>query len=408
MFQDRYGFMWFATLDGLNRYDGYRFVVYRHDVHDPASITESFVQTIFEDSKGRLWIGTISGGLDLFDRETETFIHIKHQDGNAATLSAGAVTSIAEDSQGIIWVHVFDKVDKITIHKKEKVFGEAFSIHHVQVPFHSEYSFLSISKRGNIYYANAMVGVIYKLDDEKRERWSVTLNLHDYVQQQTINSAPKYRIVQLLEDKVQGTFYIFHEGGVIRFNEKTSAPEKLFRNEFFKNYPIPLHASLDSHGVAWFPGKNNLAFFDTHSGGLNYTMSKESDISRSVKHSYSTFIDRSGLLWIGTSGYGILKRNTHSETFHHTSTAYTYSIKRSGDGKIIIGNALSAQAVFHKTKGEWLAATSGRRTKNGTKYVTNFLVSPVATDKSGAWFAESNSLRFYDTASKKTTYYRYP
>jgi len=68
--QDRYGFLWFATKGGLNRYDGYHFVVYRHDPSDPNSIADNYIETVFEDSKGRLWVGTTSQGLELFNRET--------------------------------------------------------------------------------------------------------------------------------------------------------------------------------------------------------------------------------------------------------------------------------------------------------------------------------------------------
>ena len=118
MFQDRYGFMWFATLDGLNRYDGYKFTVYRHDPQIKTSITKSFVQSFFEDSQGRLWFGTVSGGLDLFNRETETFIHVNQQAGDANGLSEGSINSIAEDMHGNIWVNVAGNLDKITIDKK--------------------------------------------------------------------------------------------------------------------------------------------------------------------------------------------------------------------------------------------------------------------------------------------------
>ena len=71
--QDRYGFMWFATKDGLNRYDGYTFTVYRHDPTDSSTVRNSYTNVLLEDSKGRLWVGT-SSGLDLFDRMREVFI----------------------------------------------------------------------------------------------------------------------------------------------------------------------------------------------------------------------------------------------------------------------------------------------------------------------------------------------
>jgi hypothetical protein len=80
-------------------------------------------------------------------------------------------------------------------------------------------------------------------------------------------------------------------------------------------------------------------------------------------HTYSTFIDRSGLLWIGTSGYGILKRNTRSETFNHTGTTSNYSIKEADNGKIILGNNVLVREVFDKTKGELVAVTEGGEIK---------------------------------------------
>src|SRR5215831_14414294 len=80
--QDHFGFMWFGTKDGLNRYDGYHFMVYRHDPADSGSLADNFIQVVFEDSRGRLWIGTSDHGVDLMNRETETFIHFRHQDND--------------------------------------------------------------------------------------------------------------------------------------------------------------------------------------------------------------------------------------------------------------------------------------------------------------------------------------
>src|SRR4051812_21342607 len=71
--QDSRGFMWFGTADGLNRYDGYKMVVYQHDNNDPQSISNNHITGIIEDANGDLWIGTLGGGLNKFERAKDRF-----------------------------------------------------------------------------------------------------------------------------------------------------------------------------------------------------------------------------------------------------------------------------------------------------------------------------------------------
>jgi two-component sensor histidine kinase len=376
--QDHYGFMWFATLDGLNRYDGYRFIVYHHDAENGASITESFAQSLFEDSKGRLWIGTVSGGLDLFERETGTFIHVKGQESSSNSLFQGPINSISEDKHGNIWVQVYDKLYKIFVFKNGKTFNEQFLIHPVKTPFSSSFSFLSITKSGTIYYVNAKEGIMYKLDDESTEKWSVVLNVDHYQQQQNKTIEPTYRIVQLLEDKEHGTFYVFHKGGVTRFDEKTGAPEKIYRNAFFNNCAALLHASLDKNGIAWFSGVNNLSLFNTRAGHLNYATNGDPDLSRILMHTYSTYIDRSGLLWIGTSGYGILKCNASAEAFRHTRTSSDYS-NMTVPEVLITGLKIHNEFVTIQTKGSPLTKPIYLTKKLILPYDKNFIAFEFAS-----------------------------
>ena len=72
--QDKTGFLWFGTEDGLDRYDGTTFVVYRNDILNPASISFNNIKAIYEDREGMLWIGTDGGGLNQFDRRKERFL----------------------------------------------------------------------------------------------------------------------------------------------------------------------------------------------------------------------------------------------------------------------------------------------------------------------------------------------
>jgi signal transduction histidine kinase/DNA-binding response OmpR family regulator/streptogramin lyase len=107
--KDSKGFMWFATEEGLNKYDGYRFTIYRSDPENPASISNNFINKVFEDRSGNLWIGT-AGGLDKFDRGKDAFIHF----------SPGyslIVNDIIQDSRKRIWLattiglYLFDPIN---------------------------------------------------------------------------------------------------------------------------------------------------------------------------------------------------------------------------------------------------------------------------------------------------------
>ena len=102
--QDSRGFMWFGTQDGLNRYDGYEFVVYKHDPEDPHSISDNFVQSILEDRMGALWIGTNVGGLNRLDRHANQFTRYQNDPEDSHTLSGNDVVTISEDTAGVLWI----------------------------------------------------------------------------------------------------------------------------------------------------------------------------------------------------------------------------------------------------------------------------------------------------------------
>jgi PAS domain S-box-containing protein len=152
MLQDRQGYLWFGTQDGLNRYNGYEFTVfkndpddkdtlsysgvvsllqdrsgaiwagtwggglnrldpatgrftrYRHDPEDPDSLSNDIILTLYEDSQGRLWVGTNGGGLDLFDPAGGKFIHHTHDPERADSLSSDNISAILEDPSGELWV----------------------------------------------------------------------------------------------------------------------------------------------------------------------------------------------------------------------------------------------------------------------------------------------------------------
>src|SRR5687767_5235177 len=86
--KDSKGFMWFATQDGLNKYDGYSMTVFRHDPDDANSISINDINTLYEDDHGVIWIGTNGGGVDAYNPKIHKFTHYAHNDSDETSLGS--------------------------------------------------------------------------------------------------------------------------------------------------------------------------------------------------------------------------------------------------------------------------------------------------------------------------------
>ena len=102
--QDPAGFMWFGTQDGLNRYDGYQFVHFKHNPKDPASLRDDSIVALHLDQNGAVWVGTEGGGLSRWDASTESFQHYGDEDGAPENLAAARVRVITRDAKGYLWI----------------------------------------------------------------------------------------------------------------------------------------------------------------------------------------------------------------------------------------------------------------------------------------------------------------
>jgi signal transduction histidine kinase/ligand-binding sensor domain-containing protein/DNA-binding response OmpR family regulator len=105
--KDRYGLMWFATDDGLNKFDGTNFTVYRHVPGDSGSLRANEVLALFEDRNGDLWIGTSGGAVSLYDRKKDRFVHFPGAGDRSGLVPNAVVRGICSDGKGKIWIAQF-------------------------------------------------------------------------------------------------------------------------------------------------------------------------------------------------------------------------------------------------------------------------------------------------------------
>lgn len=99
--QDSRGFLWIGTQDGLNRYDGYEFRVFKHSATNPASLSSNFINALAEDAEGYLWVGSNGRGLDRYDPGGGTFAHFNTGNSN---LGDDFVNVLFADRDGVLWV----------------------------------------------------------------------------------------------------------------------------------------------------------------------------------------------------------------------------------------------------------------------------------------------------------------
>lgn len=112
--EDGDGFLWVGSQSGLQRWDGYRFWSYKTELGVPTSIPDNLVQTLYTDWRGRLWIGTSSGGLAMYDREKDSFVRYRLDPSDRNPVAVIAITG--DGNQGL-WVGSetgLDHLDTVT------------------------------------------------------------------------------------------------------------------------------------------------------------------------------------------------------------------------------------------------------------------------------------------------------
>jgi len=423
--QDTKGFIWIGTWDGLNRYDGYNFNVYKHIDGDSASLINNKIGCLLEDHKGRLWVGTFGGGLSLFNRDEESFTNYTHNPNDSKSISGDQILSLFEDSRHRIWVGIrnggvalIDEEKSKTANNKNIKF-----INFINNPSKpksiSGSGIMSITedKSGNIWFGTND-GTLNKL---------VESNGHfEFIQFRSelkINSNNQLEFI--LEDNLHpGLLWIsdFYNG-VIWFDTKTE--------KFISNYPyykleenIPLSEVqsifFDTVGQYWFgtyangiytfkPGK------DAKTPGQieHFNFDPSNPLGIDAPNINIFFEDKSGLIWIGTNTNGLYLNNTNSKKF------ISYHKNVFDKNSLINDNVL---CVLEDNKGDvWMGTELGLdkydpvkkkythyNSSNSSPSISSDIVYSLYQDKNEMiWIGTEAGLDKYNPADNSITHYKH-
>jgi signal transduction histidine kinase/ligand-binding sensor domain-containing protein/DNA-binding response OmpR family regulator len=305
--QDSKGFMWFGTKDGLNRYDGYSFVVYQNDPFDTTTISANYITALFEDSRGCIWVGTLNGGLNCFDRNTEIFHHIQYRSGGSNNFNTNEIKSIAEDKTGNIWVATRnDGLFKITLNNKN-----FFAADYKQY-IHDEENSNSLSSNNTTSLFFDSKGILWVGTENGLNQFDFNSGSFTYFKFQIKNfQAPSSQYdqsVSAIYESKNGTFWIGTVSGLVKF-DRGSGAYKLFPHEYeiYRYGWGNIIAIIEDHlGKLWLATPGELMRFDPDISSYDYFKNDPFN-PKSVSFSSisSLFTDKTGIVWVGTAGMGI-------------------------------------------------------------------------------------------------------
>lgn len=305
--QDSKGFMWFGTKDGLNRYDGYGFTVYQHNPFDTTTISDNFITTLFEDSRGNIWVGTLNGSLNCFEKATEIFHHIIYRSNTFAANNSEEIKSISEDSLKNIWVATRGEgVFKLSLKRKN-----SFEFKYKQ--------FSSQSNKANRLNSNIVSTLFF---DSNGVLWLGTLNgldrfdvnnekfTHYQLQIKNPKAPANYfdNSVYSIHESSNGNLWLGTLSGLVEFDRQTGS-YKLFPHHYDVyryGWGNILQIVEDASGKMWLATSGELMRFDPKTNSYDYF---RNDFLNPSSISYnsiaSLYIDKAGILWVGTAGMGI-------------------------------------------------------------------------------------------------------
>jgi signal transduction histidine kinase/ligand-binding sensor domain-containing protein/DNA-binding response OmpR family regulator len=386
IFQDRTGFLWVGTRNGLNRFDGYQFKIFRHDSTNPASISNNYIQCIFEDHLGILWMATWKG-LNRFDPHTERFSCYQFQLGNPRSLSDNLINSITEDSTGMLWVG---------------------------------------TDRGGLNYFNPQSGNAYHFRQRSTNPHGITSNI----------------INEVFIDQNQQLWVGTYGGGLCRLNlrplySRIAAAGFVGIDSFVQNLSFThfRHDPQNKHSLSRdfigkiFQSRNGTIWLGTAAGGLNRFVPETDTFIRcqnSPRHQHNLVLDfvttlhedHLGHLWMGTWGSGvkifdpeILQPMPRPDEIRPEQWVYDRARPRS-----LSHNQVSC--IFEdRTGGVWIGTVAGlnllvrnqpgfihwQNRKNSSRGLNRIKVLSICEDRRGAiWLGTDNGLHRLAAASQIT------
>ena len=303
--EDERGFMWFGTADGLNRYDGYKFKIFRKVYNDSTSLPNNNINSMVEDGDGNIWIGT-NDGIAIFNPYLETFTVLKETDSAKISNGINIIKACAIDLDNNIWVGTAGagvyRINPKTYERKRLHSNESDSLKL------NNTIRLYVDKKNRLWFGNFIEKEIFTYDitNDSFERYSLNLLEGNHIKRFKTtaffeDSSERLWISVLDYNGTGGSLYfISKDSKIIEDYEQFNS--KFFMDRNFDRMNSIVSITSDDNGKIWFASLLGGIFSFDFGQTPTVFYSKSHQLDARINCLYRS---ANGILWIGTNGNGV-------------------------------------------------------------------------------------------------------
>jgi len=389
IFQDSKGYMWFGTDDGLNRYDGNKFKIFRYNAEDKSSISANYIGGILE-SDGYLWIAT-SNGLNRMDKNRTNIVQYKNDPKDPKTISNNNIWGMVEDSSGFIWIGTENGLNKY-----DKSTGKF-------TRFLNNNTSNSISNNFVTCLREDREGVLWIGTKEGLNAYNRATNtFKHYFKDESSTSISDDSIKTIYEDK-EGNIWIGTDNGGLNKLDKASGTFKVYNldNKTLPSNCVPVIYE-DSYKNFWVGTKRGLCRYNKDKDDFTTYSNQYYDNHSIIDNNIlSIFEDKSGMLWIGTNN-GLSKfypnqlfQNYTHNPYNKNSISYNQitGIYEDEDKLLWVGTVNEGLNLINRNTNEVKLFLKSNDPKS---LIDNYIKTITGDGKGNIWIATNNGLSKYN------------
>ena len=402
IFQDSRGFIWIGTEDGLNRYDGYRVVVYRHEPLDSASISGNLIQAINETSDGNLWIGTRNYGLNIWNRKTDNFTRFQNESNNPGSLPENEVCGILVTKENNVWIKTRNYLSKFNPDTKT---------------FSSYGHYTNLFKPGKHYQYPLMEGynnTLWVGTKDGLNKFNLDNNTFSRILAQQDDSESLQDLITGLITYNDSTILVSTLDGIKLFNTSKDEYFSGLNKEGWDRNAAMINLIVQDHDKRlWLGTKDGLKYYQEDYQGQ--PLQDQKLISLKIIDDEVTSIteDRSGILWVGTRHKGVYKFNQNPSKFLAISAKDqmfnlpTYNITSllvDQNNQLWLGTSDDGIYVINRNNGDTKHYSLG----SSDKIINIDAIHSLFMDsKSQIWIGTNHGLYIFDDNTKRINEFDY-